>query len=616
MKWFRQYKKSQPIENLYQIRKLFKFRMLSTVFIIGILSSLILLRLAYLDIYQYQQYHSLSKKNQISIKPLPPIRGLIFDRNGKLLARNIPVYNLEITPEKTVDLQATLLGLQKLIPSITENDIENFKRNLNHYHRFAPIPFLIKVEPKDIANFAVNQYLFPGVEIKAALMRDYPMGEAFSHIIGYVGRLNSTELNTVDPIDYKSTNFIGKVGIEKFYEPLLHGHVGYQEVETNAAGRALKIYKEKTAYSGHNLYLSIDSDLQIAAQNALKNLQGAIVAIDPQNGEVLALVSSPSYDANAFVRGISKTTYAALIQSKDRPLYNRSIHGQYPLASTIKPFLSLAALNENIVNEDFKIYDPGWYKLPNNQHKYRDWKRGGHGWIDIKKALIVSCDTYFYKLAELMGIKKIAAVLENFGFGHLTNIDLFEELPGLVPTPDWKRQIKKTAWYTGDTLISGIGQGFMLTTPLQLANATAAFANQGTYFQPHLLIKAFDPNRKTYHSINPKKVQSISYHKSAWETVTKAMHDVINSKHGTGFRFGKKPTYTVAAKTGTAQVYSLQQRRLNMNEIPKHLRDHSLFIGFAPIENPQIAIAVVVENDYLASFIARKVMDSYLLNRP
>lgn len=582
---------------------------------VGVLvCTLILLsRLVYLQIIQHNLYTTLSKQNQVNLIPIEPNRGLIYDRNGVLLAENIPVFSLEITPDRVESLKQTILRLQKIVP-ISKDDIKSFYKQLRQKRAFEHIPLRLKLTDTEVAKFSVNQYRFPGVAVRARLIRHYPMNEALSHVLGYVGRINERELEKVDTANYSATNFIGKVGIEKFYEDQLHGSVGYEQVETNASGRIVRVLKRTPPIPGKNLYLSIDSGLETAAEEALGDLRGAVVAIQPNTGEVLALVSSPSYNPNLFVRGISTKQYNKLSKSPDQPLYNRAIRGQYPLASTIKPFLALEGLDTRTVTRAYKIFDPGWYKLPRNSHLYRDWKRGGHGWINVTRAIMVSCDTYFYNLANMMGIGKIDNILTRFGFGISTNIDMGEELPGLVPGPAWKKHTKGMNWYTGDTLISGIGQGYMLTTPLQLAVATAALAEHGIRYQPHLLYKSESADGKFTTASKEQRYPVLLKHKWVWNTVINAMQQVITSREGTGYRFGRNTPYTVAAKTGTAQVFSAKfHEHLDEKNLPMNLRDHSLFIAFAPVDNPKIAIAVVVENSSKAANIARKVMDYYLI---
>lgn len=603
------------VKNKAEEQRLFKRRAVVLGGLLSILVLCLVLRLFYLDVIKYHQYQTLSNKNQLNIISLPPTRGLIFDRNGVLLAKNTPVHSLEVIPEQVKSLDDTFLRLKRLLPSISQDDIKQFEKTKYQYRRFESIPLKLKLSDEEVARFAVDQYQYPGVIIKARLMRTYPLGDATAHVLGFVGRINSQELKTLDKTNYSGTNFIGKVGIEKYYESLLHGTVGYQQVEIDASGRTVRTIKKVPAEGGTHLYLSLDSNLQKAAEKSLRGYPGSVVAMDPNNGEILALVSLPSYNPNAFVQGISQKDYHALATSNTQPLYNRAIRGQYPLASTIKPFISLSALDNKIVNLDYRIYDPGWYKLPNNDHLYRDHKRSGHGWVNLQRALVISCDTYFYQLSYLMGIQKMDDILNEFGFGHNTEIDMGEELPGLIPTPEWKRIVKHTAWYTGDTLISGIGQGFMLTTPLQLASATARLALKGKHFRPHLLRQSKTNN--TVSAYQPIESYPLHLkHSDTWTSIIEAMQAVITNREGTGHRFGRHPPYTIAAKTGTAQVYSIKQDEDGRSDvIPEYLRDHSLFIGFAPVNHPRIAIAVLIENAPFASKVGREVMDHYLLGR-
>lgn len=605
---------NQTIKNRAEENRLFRRRTVIMAFFLFLLIGLLILRLTYLQVVKYHRYQTLSDKNQLNIIPVPPTRGLIFDRQGTLLAKNMPVHSMELIPEKIEDITKTIMKLRALIPSISNEDVKQFNKSMYQHRRFESVPLKLKLTDIEVARFSVNQYSFPGVFIKARLMRQYPLGITTAHVLGFVGRINTTELKTLDKSNYSGSNFIGKVGVEKYYENILHGKVGYQQVETDASGRTVRTIKKILPQRGQNLYLSLDTQLQTVAEAALKGYQGSVVALDPSNGEVLALVSVPSYNPNAFVQGISQANYNTLSHSNQQPLYNRAIRGQYPLASTIKPFISLSALDNQIVNLSYRVFDPGWFKLPDNDHLYRDWKRHGHGWVALQRALVISCDTYFYQLAFLMGIQRIDDILNDFGFGHTTGIDMGEELPGLVPSPEWKRIIKHTPWYTGDTLISGIGQGFMLTTPLQLASATARLAMHGKHFRPHLL-RAQQENNNPPANYKPVESYPLTLHdEKSWYYIIDAMKAVIRQADGTGHRFGRHAPYTVAAKTGTAQVYSMkQEQNEQISPVPDYLRDHSLFIGFAPIEHPKIAIAVLVENAPIAGNIARKVIDNYLL---
>lgn len=593
--------------------QLHRFRLSLLVALLIILSFILILRLAYLQFSQYTHYATMSLKNQMSILPIAPPRGIILDKNGIVLADNIPVYVLEIIPERVHHLQEILQKLRVLLPSITDEDLENFAHARRRNRSYVPIPFKLKLTQEEVAIFASNQHQFTGISIKARLMRYYPLGPVTAHLLGYAGRINVQELQKVDSTNYRATNFIGKTGVEKFYEDTLHGKVGYQQIETDATGRTLRILSKQAPVSGAKIYLTVDSRLQEVAYEALKDKRGALVLMNVKNGEILAMVSSPSYDPNLFVNGISNKDYQLLANASDKPLYNRAVRGLYPPASTIKPFVAIAGLEKATITPTTKIYDPGWYRLPGVSHQYRDWKRTGHGIINLKRAITVSCDTYFYQLGNKIGIAALEDMLIQFGFGQLTHVDLYEEAPGLVPGPSWKRRSKGVAWYPGDTLITSIGQGFMLASPLQLANATASLSMKGQRFRPHLLSKSIQDHGKidafTVQEEYPIHLKDDNY----WTLVADAMRNVIISNEGTGGnRFGRDASYSVAAKTGTAQVFSGNQyEKKAYTAIPEALRDHSLFIAFAPVEKPEIAIAVMVEHDFVAPVIARKVMDAY-----
>lgn len=600
------------LQSKHKLKQNFLKRCYSMLLIIILFLVILLARLIDLQIIHQSVFNTLSKKNQLALKPIAPNRGLIFDRNGTLLAENIPVFNLEIILSKVNNLAATIAQLKTII-AISDEDLEQFHKSLKQHHPFESIPLRFKLTPTEVARFEVNRYRFSGVHVQASLIRHYPLGKEFAHILGYVGRINDTDLQYLEATNYSASHFIGKVGIEKYHESTLHGKVGYAQVETDASGRIVRTLSRTLPTSGATIYLTIDSGLQHAADQALGNNQGAVVAIDPNNGEVLALVSHPNYEPNLFIQGMSYQKFSQLQSSKDQPLYNRAIRGQYPIASTIKPFLALKALDDEDVSTHYSIYDPGWYKLPNSDHRYHDWKRTGHGWINLTRAIIVSCDTYFYNLAHILGIKSMDNILKQFGFGSYTHIDMGEELPGLVPTPSWKVQHKGEHWYPGDTVNAGIGQGYLLTTPIQLAQATATLAMHGQHYQAHILykIKTSDGHTFTQQAklLRPVKL----HHPKNWNIVLTAMHEVITSKEGTGFRFGRDTPYTAAIKTGTAQVFSADKRRVQQTILPKNLRDHSLFIGFAPVDKPKIVLAIVVENNSIASKVARSIMDYYLL---
>ncbi|HEX2548281.1 MAG TPA: penicillin-binding protein 2 [Gammaproteobacteria bacterium] len=593
-------------------------RSIAAFVIMLILISLLILRLAFLQLMQHDLYTTLSKKNWLDIVAIEPTRGLIYDRNGVLLAENIPVFSLDIIPNKITNLTQTLASLSKIIP-LSDTEIAQFHKELKQHRRFDEIPLKYRLSETEVAKFYENQYHFPGAVIKARLIRHYPMGGTVSHVLGYVGRINTEDLEDIDITNYSATNYIGKLGIEKFYEDELHGTVGYEQAENDASGQPVRVLNRIKPIPGKNLYLTIDVNLQLAAEEALAGSRGAVVAIQPATGQVLALVSEPTYDPNLFVAGISNQEFQTLQQSQDKPLYNRSLRGLYPLASTIKPFLALEALDSGIIDTRYTIFDPGWYQLPNNSHRFHDFKRHGHGRVNVSQAITSSCDTFFFDLAHRMGIARIDDILTRFGFGELSGIDIGEELPGVVASPAWKRKAQGLPWYEGDTINSGIGQGSMTTTPIQLANGIAIIANRGIRYVPHLLLK--EQVGKKVDPQMPITLDPVVMHDDTWNTVIKAMQEVITSQSGTGYRFGKNVGYSVAAKTGTGQVFSIKKRDKNENavpqmDLPEHLRDHSFFVAFAPVDKPEIAVAVIVENSVLAGSIARKVLDYYLLGPP
>lgn len=583
-------------------------------FVFGIsilLIALLMGRLVQLQVFEHKNYRTQAVQNRLDLIPLPPTRGLIFDRKGELLAENIPVFSLQITPSMVSDLTQTIHELQKIVP-INDDEIKIFNKQIKQHRRFDRIPLKLKLSPVEVAKLYVNLYQFPGVHIQARLIRYYPYGSTFAHVLGYVGRINEQEIQHINTSNYSATNFIGKIGVEKFYENQLHGLVGYQEVEVNAANRIIRTLQRVEPIAGKNIYLTIDAKLQEVAMSAMSDACGAVVAIDPNNGEILAMVSYPGYDPNPFVKGIDLQQYRELVHEPNRPLYDRALRGLYPFGSTIKPFVAIAGLEHHVINPTTKIFDPGWYKLPNNHHIYHDWWPGGHGWVDLYTAIVRSCDTYFFGLAHKMGIENLDSMLFSFGFGKKTNVDLYGELTGLVTSPDWKVKTKHVPWYPGDTLNSGIGQGFMLTTPLQLASATATLAMHGQGFQPHLLSKILSGGKSILY--RPKALSPVQTSPENWQLVINAMHGVTVEPHGTGYHFFHNTPYTVAGKSGTAQVFTLRHyRKWKESELPEKLRDNHLFIAFAPVESPKIAVAVVVEHSDQAKQIAREVMDAYLL---
>ncbi len=615
-------RKRIAIKDHTQEIQLINQRCLSVLVIMLILVILLIIRLTHLQFTNHDHFTTLSQKNWLDLVPLEPTRGLIYDRNGILLAENIPVYGLDIIPSKITNLPKTLADVAKILP-LTDDDIVQFHKELKQHRRFDEVTLKLRLSEDEVARFSENQYRFPGVQIKARLMRHYPFVNSLTHVLGYVSRINLDELKEIDATNYSASNYIGKLGIEKYYEDDLHGTVGYEQAENDASGQALRVLNQIKPVPGKNLYLTIDSKLQTAVEQALAGHRGAVVAIQPATGQILAMVSEPSYDPNLFVTGINVKDFQALQQSPDRPLNNRALRGLYPFGSTIKPFLALEGLDSGVVTPDTTIFDPGWYKLSTSSRIFHDHKRGGHGTVNISKAITSSCDTYFFDLAHKLGIQRLDTILNKFGFGVLTGVDLEEELTGVVASPAWKRKVKGASWYEGDTLNAGIGQGFMQMTPLELATGVAVIANRGKRFVPHLLLAEQEPG-KPLQLQAPMPEEPVNLHDpNDWNTVINAMQAVITSPSGTGFHFGKLGPYTVAAKTGTAQTHSIKTYDLNLSEdhedqskLPEKLRDNSLFIAFAPVDKPKIAIAVIVENYAAASQIARKVLDYYLIGPP
>ncbi|OGT49970.1 MAG: penicillin-binding protein 2 [Gammaproteobacteria bacterium RIFCSPHIGHO2_12_FULL_41_15] len=603
-------KKKLAIKDHRLETRLFIKRIWALVAFVAVVVVCIIVRLFYLQILEHKFYSTLSDQNLLSIIPIGPKRGLIYDRNGVLLADNKASYTLELIPSKIDNLQHTITELGKII-YISPRDIDIFTKIAHQYHPFQPIPIKYKLSEQEVDQFLVNQYKFPGVKIEATLIRDYPLGATTSNVVGYVGRINASELQALNTNNYSASHYIGKVGIEKQYESTLHGEVGTSWVEIDASGHTVRHLIQHPARAGSTIYLTIDSKLQEVATAALAPEHGAVVAIEPNTGEILAMATNPNYDPNPFVMGLSADKYEALVKADGNPLFNRPIRGQFAAASTVKPFIALASLDEGIVNTQYTINDPGFFMLPNSHHKFHDWQPG-HGRVDISKAIMESCDTYFYNLATKMGIERLDAALRRFGFGQATGVDMPEELPGLVPTPEWKQASRGQRWYTGDTVITGIGQGFLLSTPLQLAVSTATLAERGLHYQPHLVRKITDNDGVTT-TTQPMMIEQVHISPYVWQTVINAMQKVVTDIHGTGEYFGRYADYSVAAKTGTAQVRGNDRNEEAVQtNIPKKFRNNHLFIAFAPVSHPKIAIAVVVEHSAKAAIVARKVMDYYL----
>ncbi len=572
-------------------------------------------RLYYLQVVQYEYHSTLSENNRVHVQPIPPTRGLIFDRNGVLVADNRPSFSLTLTRERAGDWRQVLDAIVEVL-ELSADERALFEKRVRQGRRpFEPVPVLFELSEEQIARIAVNQFRLPGVEVVAQLVRHYPQGEHFAHSVGYVGRINEKELKELDPVDYSGTHHIGKTGIERFYEEQLHGEVGYEEVETNARGRVLRVLKRTDPLPGKDLVLTLDVRLQEAAEAALGGRRGAIVAIQPATGEVLAMVSQPSFDPNPFVTGISFKAYAELRDSLDRPLYNRVLRGLYPPGSTIKPMMAVAGLDAGVVTPSSRVFDPGFYQLPTHSHKYRNWNRSGDGWVNLEMAIMRSNDTYFYDLAHKMGIDRMHDYMTRFGLGQRVALDMFEETAGLMPSRDWKRARYRQPWYPGETLILGIGQGYMQTTPLQLAQAVTLMANRGKWIRPHLArtIEGRPP-------VDAEPLPDIRLRDpKSWDYARFGMEQVMHGPRGTARKVGDSAVYRIAGKSGTAQVVAIKQgERYDRNKIQERHRDHALFVAFAPADNPQIAVAVMVENGESGSGVAapvvKQVMDAWLLD--
>lgn len=606
------------IRNALAENRVFLSRIVAAFILIILLMSGLVVRLVYLQIVGHEHYATLSKDNRIKISPLPPTRGIIYDRNGHMLARNVPTYSLELIPEQVKNLDDTLSQLQQLL-AIPDEKIDLFQKLRKRNKTFTSTPLLQNLTEEEVAKFAVVRPYFPGVDVYARLVRYYPYGDLASHVIGYVGRINEQELKSLPTAEYRGTDFIGKNGIEKNYENELHGTAGYEELETNAQARTVNTVATTEPIAGANIYLTLDINLQKIATDALGDYNGAVVAIDIKTGGVLVFTSRPGFDPNPFVSGISAKEYKLLQESPDQPLYNRALRGLYPPGSTVKPFLGLAGLEYGVTDFNHRLFCPGYYRLPNVDHKYRDWKKWGHGTVDMNDAITQSCDVYFYDLAMALGIDRMHEFMNKFGFGRKTGIDLVGEIEGLIPSKEWKKNSRNQSWFPGETLITGIGQGYMQTTPLQLARAVATLANRGKIVNPHLAGKIINATNTA--SLDNLPTQTLPLKQQNIDNIILAMTNVVHNPHGTAGKLDKAVGYQIAGKTGTAQVFSIkQEEKYNEDAIDFKMRDHALFIAFAPVNDPQIAIAVIAEHGghggSVAAPIAGEVIDAYLHPKP
>jgi len=600
----------------------FRLRLVLSLGFVLVMLLILLGRFFYLQVLRQDYFHTMAENNRIALVPIAPNRGQILDRNGVVLARNYSGYTLEIAPSKVSNMEETINELSALV-NVTPKDRRIFKKLLAESHNYASLPIRSRLSDEEAARFAAQQYRFPAVEIKARLFREYPFRENSSHLIGYIGRINEEDMQNLEANDldsnYRGSDYIGKDGIEQSYEKELHGTTGFEQVEVDAGGHGVRTLSRTSPVSGNNLVLTLDAKLQEIAERAFGNYRGALVAIDPNNGEVLAFVSKPGYDPNLFIDGIDTDTWDELSNSPDVPLNNRILRGQYPAGSTIKPFMALAGLHYGTRTPEQTIHDPGYFMLSGSRHHYRDWKTGGHGTVDMFKAIVVSCDTYFYGLATELGIDNMHSFLSKFGFGDISGIDLDGEMPGLLPSQEWKESRYHQKWYAGDTVSAGIGQGYLLVTPMQLAFATAMLANDGVAYRPHLL-RQLQPNGKPAQPV-PDVQPAFDLHLNPddIDLVKRAMA-AVTKPGGTAAVAGYGAPYSIAGKTGTAQVIALKQNEKYVaSQVGERNRDHAWFIAFAPADKPAIALAVLVENGghggVTAAPIARKVFDYYLLDK-
>ncbi len=594
--------------------------------IAGIVAAVLFLalfvRFVWLQLVQYDHYHALAENNRISLVPAPPSRGVIYDRENMVLAQNFSAYTLEITPSKAGKLDETMDRLAEIVV-IEAGDRKRFKKLLAESKNFESIPIRNLLTEEDAARFAVNRYRFPGVEVKARQFRQYPFGAGFSHVVGYIGRIGEKDQERLAEAgvdaNYRGTDHIGKLGIEARYEPWLHGRTGIEKVETDSSGRAVRLLSRSAPVAGYNIYLHLDAKLQQVAEKVFGDYRGALVALDPRNGGVLALVSKPGFDPNLFVDGIDSATWKELNDSLDRPLINRALRGIYPPGSTIKPFMGLAGAELGVRKPGDTISDPGYFTLSGSSHRYRDWKKDGHGTVDLKRSITISCDTYYYGLAHQMGIERMSGFLSQFGFGKRTGVDLDGELAGLMPTPEWKKKRFNQPWWPGETVVAGIGQGYVLATPMQLAVATMAIANDGVIYRPQLIRAWRDPATGKVGYAAPQTLDKIKLSPQYLRLVKEAMVDVT-LPGGTASIAGANTPYPFAGKTGTAQVVGIKQgAKYVESQVHARHRDHALFIAFAPADNPKIVVAVMVENGghggSTAAPVARKVIDYWLLGK-
>lgn len=615
----------ETIKDYSKDGRTFKLRAILALTLVTLIFMILLGRVYFLQVVEHERYAAISDRNRIQLQPVPPRRGLIYDRNGILLADNQPTFSVTLLREEISQIDETLDALSRLI-EISERDIERFRQRLQQRRRpYESVPLRFRLTEEEIAKISVNYHKLPGVQVEADLIRYYPYGASAVHALGYVGRINERDLETLDATKYAGTNYVGKLGIERFYEPLLHGEVGSRKVETNARGRVLRVLEQNDPTPGADIQLSIDLRLQQFTEKLLEGRRAAVVALDPKTGGILALVSTPTYDPNLFVMGISTKDYSGLQEDLDIPLFNRAVRGGYKPGSTLKPMVAMAAIDSGTVRPDYTIWDPGFYQITPGGRKYRDWRRGGHGRVTLPISITQSVNTWYYDVGHRMGNEPMSRYLRMFGFGQVTALDTPEAIIGVLPTAEWKRAAFNEPWYPGDSVNMSIGQGYVVVTPLQLAIAAKVLANRGQWHQPRLLKGVIEgPEDEQFLTLPNEIIESRpvpdnfnARDPAFWDPVIQGMVDVVHGPTGTARRVSQGMTYQMASKTGTAQVVAIpDDGRYKAEELSERNRDHALFIAFAPVDDPQIAIAVVIENggggSSVAAPIARQVMDAWI----
>ncbi|WP_417537811.1 penicillin-binding protein 2 [Marinomonas sp.] len=609
-------RRHQNFRNYRQEQRLTQHRLIAAAVFVLVLVIILMARLFYLQVIEHDLYQTKADDNRVMLVTEPPPRGLIYDRNGVILADNRPIHSLTVTPERIDSLPQLKIALSDII-EISDDEWEDFEDRLKEYRRpYQSLTLKPQLTDEEWARVSVDLYRLDGVQVEAQLTRYYPYGEAFAHAIGYVGRITSKDLETVDRQAYQGALFIGKTGIEGYYEKTLFGEAGLSKVEVNARGRIMSELDRQNPTPGKDLHLYLDARLQQYAYDLLGDYTGSVVAIDPTTGGILALVSKPGYDPNLFVRGISVANYSALRQSKKLPLFNRALRGGYPPASTIKPFMALAGLEYGFASWTERYFAKGYYQINPDGRRYRDWKRTGHGWIDLERSIIESVDTYYYQLANKMGITPIHNFLTRFGFGQSNLLDLNGESNGLLPSNEWKKAKYKEPWYPGDSVNVGIGQGFMVATPVQIASATSALASKGHYFYPRMA-RTIGEQAATFENGLGDEHDIVLKDQRNWGRMIDAMRKVVTDSHGTARRL-QGTEYDIAGKTGTGQVFSLQEdQEYDADALEKRLHDHALFIGFAPAKNPKISVFAIFENGGSSSKpadLTKALFDAYLYN--